>query len=214
MSRRDRIALILLGVMALGAGAFYMLVVRGGEAAEPAPTQVASPPQAPTEEAPAEEDGKEGQKKKKGKKKNAAADDENKETPKAGFVAAGRDPFVPLVVAAETTAAGTTSATTGGTGTTTTGGTGTTTGGTGGGGGAKQEPQETASIGGHRVTLLDIFSRNGRPMAQVRVDGDTYTVAEGDTFAGNFKLGSIQGGCANFLYGDQAFTLCEPGERK
>lgn len=198
MSRRDRIALILLGVIALGAGAFYLFVVRGGEAATPAPTQAASPPSAPTEEALPEdaeaEDDAESE-------EAAEAEKEKKRPPKAGFVAAGRDPFVPLVVAAGTGAAGTTAATAGEVTTT-----GTTT--------SRQEPNETQTIGGHRVTLLDIFTRDGRPMAQVRVDGDTYVVAEGDTFAGNFKLGSIQGGCANFLFGDQAFTLCEPGERK
>lgn len=80
--------------------------------------------------------------------------------------------------------------------------------------GEEEEEREGITIGGHQVVLDDIFVRNGQEMAQVRVDGEVHVVAEGEDFADNFRLVSISGGCADFLFGDQSFTLCEPGERK
>jgi hypothetical protein len=61
-------------------------------------------------------------------------------------------------------------------------------------------------IGGHDVTLLDVFA-NGKK-AQVEVDGTVYTVEVGATFDRNFKLVKTEGTCARFLYGDQSFELC------
>ena len=46
----------------------------------------------------------------------------------------------------------------------------------------------TTVIDGHTVTLIDIFHRNGVKYAQVSVDGTVYTVKQGQTFDGNFKL--------------------------
>lgn len=66
----------------------------------------------------------------------------------------------------------------------------------------------SVQIGGHSVLLDDIFTANGVKKAQVEVDGVVYTVAVGQTFAGNFKLTSISGSCASFLFGDQSFRLC------
>jgi hypothetical protein len=67
----------------------------------------------------------------------------------------------------------------------------------------------SANVGGKTVVLLDIFIQGGEEMAQVEVDGTVYTVGEGDSFDDNYRLVSITGSCADFLYGDQSFTLCE-----
>jgi hypothetical protein len=67
-------------------------------------------------------------------------------------------------------------------------------------------------VGGHRVTLLDVFEDKGEPHAQVQVDSSVYTVAEGDEFADNFKLLSASGDCASMLFGDDQFSLCEGEE--
>ena len=128
--------------------------------------------------------------------------DDEEEPPPAFTFFGGRDPFEPLIVVAPPSADGTTDGTDGTTD-------GDADGGTGDGG-----RRESITVGGHDVTLIDIFTENGTEKAQVRVDGEVHVVREGGTFAGEFKLVSVQGGCANFLFGDQAFTLCEPGERK
>ena len=65
------------------------------------------------------------------------------------------------------------------------------------------------TIGGHTVVLLDTFTSGGKEIAQVEVDGKVYSVSEGEKFAqGQFKLVSISGDCATFLFGDEQFTLC------
>jgi hypothetical protein len=64
----------------------------------------------------------------------------------------------------------------------------------------------SATIGGHIVVLLDVFDNGTK--AQIEVDGTVYTVDEGSRFDDNFRLNSIQGGCANIVYGDESFTLC------
>jgi hypothetical protein len=65
------------------------------------------------------------------------------------------------------------------------------------------------TIDGHTVVLLDLFTQDGQNMAQVEVDGTVYTAKEGETFAQNYTLQSVDGSCADFLYGDQSFTLCQ-----
>jgi hypothetical protein len=75
-------------------------------------------------------------------------------------------------------------------------------------------PNGGNGIGGHDVRVLDIFVRNGEELVQVEVDGDVFTVGEGDRFAGNFQVVSIDGQCATFLFGDEQFTRCEPGVNK
>jgi len=67
----------------------------------------------------------------------------------------------------------------------------------------------SAQVGGHTVTLLDIFKRDGVEKAQVQVDSTVYTVTEGQTFSDGFKLLSISGTCATFTHGGQEFVLCE-----
>jgi hypothetical protein len=71
-----------------------------------------------------------------------------------------------------------------------------------GGGGTRIQHQ------GHTVTLDDIFTRNGTEMAQVEVDGKVYTVKEGETFAQEFSLQSINDDCATFSHRNSSFTLC------
>jgi len=66
----------------------------------------------------------------------------------------------------------------------------------------------STTVGGHTVVLLDVFTRDGTDKAQVEVDGTVYTVDVGEEFDDNFKLVSVSGTCARFLFGDQGFTLC------
>jgi hypothetical protein len=77
-------------------------------------------------------------------------------------------------------------------------------GGGGGGNGASQ------TIGGHTVTLLDAFSAGGVERADVDVDGQVYHPSVGESFGPNkqYRLQSVSGNCATFLYGDESFTLC------
>lgn len=72
----------------------------------------------------------------------------------------------------------------------------------------------SANVGGKTVVLIDIFTSGGVEQAQVEVDGTVYTVGEGETFDDdNYELVSIDGTCAEFLYGDQSFTLCETANK-
>ncbi len=64
------------------------------------------------------------------------------------------------------------------------------------------------TVSGHTVVLLDVFRRAGRDMAQVEVDGTVYTVAEGQTFAEDFRLVSAAGSCARISFQGAPFTLC------
>jgi hypothetical protein len=117
----------------------------------------------------------------------------------------GRDPFLPLVVAPEA----------GGeapTGEEPTGETPVTEPSPGAEGEAVTETGTT--IGGHTVRIIDIFQQGGEQVVQVEIDGETFVVSEGEEFSDNFRLESIQGACADFLFGDEPFTLCEGGERK
>jgi hypothetical protein len=65
---------------------------------------------------------------------------------------------------------------------------------------------QSTTIGGHTVVLIDIFQ--GGTKVQVEVDGTVFTVSVGETFDGNFRLVSISGSCARFVFGDEGFTLC------
>lgn len=69
----------------------------------------------------------------------------------------------------------------------------------------------TIMVGGHAVTLLDVFSNAGTDAAVVLVDGIVYTVSQGDTFATDFRVESLAGRCGTFTWTDQVFTLCAPG---
>ncbi len=113
-----------------------------------------------------------------------------------------RDPFQPLITAppggdgGETTttgAGGTTTTAAGGTTTTASGGATTTT--------AGDNPD------GIRVKLLEIRETSTGRLAVVEVDGETYSVRVGETFATSFRVVSLTANGGVFTYGDSAFTL-------
>lgn len=185
----------------------YFLFLRGDGEPEP----VAVPPSpSPTVVVPPEDE-------------EVDEDDDAASTPGQGPVEtfevfAARDPFKPLITADAGTGATGDTATDGTTGTdgangtdgtNGTNGTNGTDGTTGSNGGQNSSGQ---NVSGHRVKLVDVFTRDGEPRAQVQVDSTVYTVSEGETFADNFKLLSISGSCASLLFGDDQFTLCEGEE--
>ena len=177
---RERAMLILLGIVALLAVAFVLLVNTGGDddlsdipAPGPRPTATATPDEPAPTTPPITDDQFEG-----------------------------RDPFQPLVVAGPDDGGGNGD-----------GGTGNGDGGTGNGDGTPgPTPTSTArpSDGGdsRRVTLLDIFTAGGERRATVQVDGEEFTVVEGETFADNFRLLELTQDCGTFVFGDERFTLC------
>jgi len=110
----------------------------------------------------------------------------------------------------DSTSTGTTTTASGGTTTTTT-----TTSTSTPGGGTRTPTQPSGAteiVGGHQVTLIDTFTTNGVEQATVSVDGTVYRPSAGQTFGPNkqYKLQSVSGNCATFLFGDQSFTLCVP----
>jgi hypothetical protein len=70
----------------------------------------------------------------------------------------------------------------------------------------------TQTVGGHQLVLIDTFTTNGVEQATVSVDGTVYRPSAGQTFGPNkqYRLQSVSGNCATFLFGDQSFTLCVP----
>ncbi|RIK10172.1 MAG: hypothetical protein DCC49_04260 [Acidobacteria bacterium] len=97
----------------------------------------------------------------------------------------------------------------------TTGGSSTTTGGgtTTGGATASPSPQGGSTSGTQQastssLTLSEIVRDGSTQKAIVKVNGTTYTVGAGETFATNYKVTKISGSCASFLQGDSPFTLC------
>jgi hypothetical protein len=71
--------------------------------------------------------------------------------------------------------------------------------------------REGQAPSGGRGNLVGLSSASGTE-AQVDVNGDVHSVAEGDVFAENFKLLSVSGDCASMLFGDDQFTICEGEE--
>lgn len=61
---------------------------------------------------------------------------------------------------------------------------------------------------GISVALVDVKTVDEAPLAVVRVDTVELELAPGTTF-GRFGLLAIDGSCASFVYGDEAFSLCE-----
>lgn len=119
-------------------------------------------------------------------------------------VAQPRDPFEPLIVPPSTTTVpdDDTSSTTGGATTTTTPGATTSS-----SAGGTTSTTTGDQPDGKRVTLLEVRQETGGRVAVVEVDGQTYTVGVGDTFAGDFKVVSLSDNGGVFTYGDSAFTL-------
>jgi hypothetical protein len=109
--------------------------------------------------------------------------------PETGQAFEGKDPFQPLVVVQAAPSGSQQPAPTP---------TGSETGVTGG----------STTTSAETVTLIDIRKQSGVLMATVDVDGKDYTVKEGDTFAGNFKLISLNSSCGTFVFGDERFSLC------
>ena len=168
MNERDRRALIILGVIAGVAIAFFLVtqVFGGGggdETATPAPVPAdggAVPEPAPTSPSP-----------------------EPSEPPREVANFTGRDPFSTppeLVTAAPTsTATDTTSPTT--TDTSTTTGTGAdTTGGT-----------QSTNVAGKQVTLSTVYTQGNEPRVTVEVEGKIYDEAVGGTFDRSYEVRAI-----------------------
>ena len=187
LSPRDRRALILFGAVA-GAAllAFVFLNVLGGgggeEAAPPPPVSTGGPTPTPTVSPPPTP----------------------RQTLPPVVLAGSRDPFSipPALQTGSPPPSGSVSPPPTGTGTIpppTGTGTPTPTPTTPGGG-------QSTTVGGHTVVLIDIFQ--GGTKVQVEVDGRVFTVSVGETFDGNFRLVSISGNCARFVFGDEGFTLC------
>ncbi len=75
------------------------------------------------------------------------------------------------------------------------------------------QPQSSSTqVGGNRVALLDVFSRDGKTFAQTKVGNTVHTPAVGASFAGNYQLLTASGECATYLFGDEQFQLCEGQE--
>lgn len=96
---------------------------------------------------------------------------------------------------------------TGGSSTTTSGGS------TSGGTSASPAPQGGSTSGTQQastssLTLSEITRDGSTQKAIVKVNGSTYTVGAGESFATNYKVTKISGSCASFLQGDSPFTLC------
>ena len=66
------------------------------------------------------------------------------------------------------------------------------------------------TVGGHVVTLDAVFRSGGVEKVQVEVDGTVYVKADGERFATNYQVESIDlaNDCATFLYGSESFDLC------
>ena len=57
------------------------------------------------------------------------------------------------------------------------------------------------------MTLLEIRDESGVRRAVLTVDGQTYTVGVGSTFATDFKVVSLGTSSGVFMYRDSVFTL-------
>jgi hypothetical protein len=119
-------------------------------------------------------------------------------------VSARQDPFKPLVVEPVAAPPVAVDPATGQPVTGTTGGT-TSTGTTSTGG-------SSASVGGQRVALLHVYSKDGKVYAQTKVGDTVYTPVVGDVFAGTYKLLATGTKSATYLFGDEQFQLAEGQE--
>ena len=75
------------------------------------------------------------------------------------------------------------------------------------------QPGATVDDDGRRVALVDVFvDPAGETKVQTRVDGTVHTTAVGEVFATTLQVVSVDGACAQYLNGDERFTLCEGQE--
>ena len=70
----------------------------------------------------------------------------------------------------------------------------------------------TTPTAGTAVAVIDVYDQSGIPTAAIRVGSTVYTVVVGDTFATSYMVVSIEGVCAQLLYGDAPFQLCKGEE--
>lgn len=190
MTTRERNMLIVLGVVAVVALAFFFLVLGGEEEPTTAPTQPTSSP-APTPATPGTGVGE--------------PTEETPEPPRAVTFFGGRDPFVPLVeeptegTDGEAPAPGEPAPPPAP--------------------GEPPAPPAPGSPPSGDVTDEDGIAVTGRPVvlvdvideesAQVQVEGVPMTVREGQRFARLYRMVSVEANCARFLYGDESFSLCK-----
>lgn len=64
-------------------------------------------------------------------------------------------------------------------------------------------------LAAREVELVDTLTRDGEPRALIAVNGRGYEVAEGQTFAHDFRLVSLDPPCATLTYTGQRFLLCK-----
>ncbi len=200
MTERDRRALLILGLVVVVALAAYFLVLKpkGGNASESSPSPAAS--QAPPSSAFSPK---------------PVSPTPRTTTPPPEAFPQTHNPFSPIVGPSASDGGGGPTGSPTSTTTTTGSPTGTPT----------STPTTTVSpppsppptpeggtstqVGGHTVTLIDVFKQGGEKKAQVQVDADVFTVSVGQTFDTDFKLVGIQGTCATMTFDTQQFTLCE-----
>jgi hypothetical protein len=65
----------------------------------------------------------------------------------------------------------------------------------------------TAAPASQPVTLVKVYSKNGKTFAQTRIGSTLYAPSAGQTFAGTFQLLSINGNAATYVQGDEQFSL-------
>lgn len=90
-------------------------------------------------------------------------------------------------------------------------------GGDGGNGGTGSDPLcedagAQATCEGLTVTLIDVIDDQNGPRIIVQVEDTLYEVTVGSVFAGSFRVLAITPPCADLLFGDDTFTLCQ-GDR-
>lgn len=179
MTKRERNMLVVVGVLAVGALAYLVLFLGGGEPEEEtAPTPTSSPPEAV---APPE-------------------DVESPEPPRAVTFFGGRDPFVPLVEEPTEPTNGETPPSDGET-PPSDGETPPANGET-----PPANGDDGIAVTGRPIVLVDVIDES---TVQVEVEGEPFTVTEGERFAGSYQVASVDANCARFLYGDESFSLCE-----
>ena len=65
----------------------------------------------------------------------------------------------------------------------------------------------TAASSSQPVTLVKVYSKNGKSYAQTKVGNTVFTTTAGQTFAGTFRLLSTHGSAATYVQGDEQFSL-------
>ena len=189
-NRRTILILALVGVLVVGALAYFFVFAGGDETATdnslPSPRSSSVVP-TPTK-APAVV-----------------------KAPKLSKKAVGKDPFKALVEPAAADGAAPGSAPATGTGTTVTGGgTTVTSGGTTTTGGGTTTTGGTATTSDKPLTVKVLSVASDNTSGRVSVGGKTYSVAVGDIFGTYFKTLRLKNGkCGSFSYGDERFDLCE-----